>query len=403
MKHTSRGDRDRIRPLAAVRGRQLAAMVLALALPGRLPAVDETDLARYGFSGGFAGKVTQSRRFDLPAPASIPEPAVPTAVVPGDLLDPRQIPGAPEYVTRVIQQRQDAPTPGVEGPVAVFPGEEHARREEGTFKEVEDFFLRPTQMYRKIHSMNETGYTGLVNMATAEIPRPGATFARVGFGYTYFDRFSGTALDNGQAIEQFTAPITYQSIPWKHLELSLQVMGVNEEARNFPLIPDYDVGGVREVGLNAKYRFLDNPKTGVQAAFGFGMKIGVERLPTRLGSNAVDYQFFLAATKRIHNFGVHGRGGFTFPNGESRTNSGVPEIGELDLGIDFSPSDRLSFSAELNYRDWRFVGTNVEAAIGLKYRMTEKWSFDFGIPLELDNNLVEGYKYRVLTAVQVQL
>jgi hypothetical protein len=263
----------------------------------------------------------------------------------------------------------------------VYPGTEKATAEEGTFREVEDFFLRPSRIFDRVLSMNETGVTGLINMPTAEIPRPGATFARVGIGYTFHDRFAGANLPDSQAIETFTAPLTYQSVPWRNLELSLQVMGVSEDAENFPLVSDYEVTGIREVGLNAKYRFFENPRNGFQAAFGFGMKVGVERVATRIGSNAVDYSLYLVGTKRMKNFGMHLRGGLTFPNGETRTNSGVPDITQVDLGLDFSPSDRLSITGELGYTDWNFVGTNTEATLGIKYKMSETWALDFGVPL----------------------
>lgn len=387
--------------------RRVSMPSVCLALAGLLlsapaaRALEEGELRAYGFSGDFSGEVRSSRRFDLPAPA-VPG-SVPSPVVPGDLIDPKEIPGAPEYVTRVVRQRRDGPTPGVEGLTAGFPGEEQADREEGTFKEVEDFFFRPTQLYRRLLMMNETGVTGLFNMPTAEIPRPGSTWLRLGVGYTLYDRFSGTSLPDDQAIEQYLVPLTYQSVPWRNLELSLQVMGVSEENRGFPIINNYELAGVREVAINAKYRFLENPHSGIQAAAGFGMTVGVERDPTRVGSNGVDYELYLTATKRQNNFGVHARGGFVFPNGEDRSNSGVPDITRLDFGVDFSPSDRLSFVGEVNYTDWRFVGTNTEAALGFKYRMSDKWLVNFGVPLKLENNLVEGYRYRVLASVQAQL
>jgi len=376
----------------------LAAALLAAA-PAR--AVEGDELRRYGFSRTFSGEVQESKRFEVPA--TQPTSVVPTPVIPGDLLDPREIPGAPDYARRVIRQRRENPSPGKEGLVAGYPGEEHAAAEEGTFKEVEDFFLNPSRINRRILSMNEVGVTGLFNMPSAEIPRPGATFARIGFGYTFYDRFAGANLSDHQGIESFTAPLTYQSVPWRHLELSLQIMGVNEENDGFPLVSPYEVTGVREVGMNAKYRFFDNPHTQVSAAVGFGIRTGVERLPTRLGSNAVDYDLYVVGTKRVKNFGVHLRGGLTFPNGETRTNSGVPDISRLDLGLDFSPSDKLSVVAVVCYTDWNFVGTNTEATLGFKYRMSDTWVFDMAVPLQLDNNLAEGYRYRVLAGVQAQL
>lgn len=383
-----------------MRRRRILVLALGLAA-GSLHALENEDLKRYGFSGRLAESVADSKRLEIPPPQG--STALPGPVSPGQLLDPREIPAAPEYVARVVRQRQEAPTPGVEGPVAPFPGEEHAAREEGTFKEVEDFFFRPRTLYQRTLSMNETGVTGLLTMPTAEIPRPGASFARVGMGYTFYNRFSGTQLVDGAGIEQFTAPVTYQTVPWRNLELSLQVMGVSEEADGFPLVPDYQVNGIREVGVNAKYRFFDNPANQTQVALGFGMKVGVDRTPTRLGSNAVDYNFFLAATRRRQNFGAHVWGGFTFPNGETRSNSGVPDIAQLGLGLDFSPSDRLSINGELNYTDWNFVGTNLEAALGIKFKMSDRWIVDFGVPIQVDNELAEGYRYRVLLGVQAQL
>lgn len=376
-------------------------LVVMLGSAVALPAVENDDLRRYGFSREVANTVDASRRYEVPA-ARIPD-GVPSPVIPGDLLDPREIPEAPEFTARVIRQRQEVPTPGQEGPVSVYPGTEKATAEEGTFREVEDFFLRPSRIFDRVLSMNETGVTGLINMPIAEIPRPGSTHARAGFAYTFHDRFAGTNLPDSQAIETFTAPFTYQSVPWRNLELSLQVMGVSEDAENFPLVADYEVAGIREVGLNAKYRFYENPVNGIQAAFGFGMKVGVERVATRLGSNAVDYSMYLVGSKRMKNFGVHLRGGLTFPNGETRTNSGVPDITQVDLGLDFSPSDRLSITGELGYTDWNFVGTNTEATLGIKYKMSETWVLDFGVPLQLENNLAEGYRYRVMAAIQAQL
>lgn len=378
-------------------------VALALLVAGAAPAraVDQAEFRRYGFSRDFAGEVEGSRKYEVPATQA--SSVVPSPVIPGDLLDPKEIPGAPEYVARVVRQRQDVASPGVEGLVEGYPGEEHARAEEGTFREVEDFFLRPSEVYERVTSMNEWGQTGLAIMPTADIPRPGATYLRGGLAYTFYDRFGDTPLSDDRAIEQYLFALTYQSVPWKNLELSLQATGVNEEAENFPLIQQYEVFGVRDVRLNAKYRFYENPQSQVQAAVGFGLDVGVEEVPTRLGSNGVDYQLYLVGSKRMQNFGVHMRGGFVFPNGENRTNSGIPDIAQLDLGLDFSPSDRLTITGEVNHVNWRFLGDQTKITAGIKYRMSHRWSFDFGLPLKVSNSLAEDYRYRVLAAVQAQL
>lgn len=364
-------------------------------------ALDPDDLRRYGFSRGMSDEVQDSRRLDIPVDEV--EASVPTPVRRGDMLDPSAIPNAPDYRARVIRQRQDLATPNKEGYVAPFPGEEKVRAEEGTWKEVEDFFFRPSRIHDRILSMNESGLTGLLQMHTAMIPRPGTTYARLGGGYTFYDRSSGTNLVGDQGIESFTLPVTYMAVPWKNLELSLQGTMINEEASNFPLVQDYSAAGLRDVGIRAKYRFLDNPNADIQAAFGFGMNIGVERVTTRIGSNAVDYSMFLSASKRIHNLGFHATGGFIFPNGETRTNSGVPSISHFDFGVDFQPSERLSFVGEINYLDWNFAGTKTEATVGFKYKMSETWTLDFGAPLQINNDLFEGWRYRVLGSIQAQL
>jgi hypothetical protein len=224
----------------------------------------------------------------------------------------------------------------------------------------------------------------------------------VGFAHATFRRSFGQTLDPGKRIEQNLFPFVYMLVPARDVELSLASTIVDEQARSFGLVRDFDLAGVRDVTGLAKYRFVDNPAKRISAAFLFGIRAAVERDVTRVGSNGVDYILGGGLTRRLHNFGLHLDGGIIFANGQDRTNAKVPDIGFADAGIDFQPSDSVDFIVELNYLDFQNIGTSIEITPGLKWRISDKWRYDLGVPIALRNELAQGYFYRVTTGFQVR-
>jgi hypothetical protein len=119
-----------------------------------------------------------------------------------------------------------------------------------------------------------------------------------------------------------------------------------------------------------------------------------------VGSDGVDFMLGLAATKRNHNYGFHADAGFIFVNGSDQANNRVPNIGYADLGMDFQTGENLDFTLELNFQDLLNVGVRLEVTPGVKWRISEKWRFQLGVPIALEDTMPTGYTARLITQFQ---
>jgi len=382
--------------------RWIAVLSLLVALPLRASAMTNDDLRRYGF-GTTVTDAMNDMRETQPARDVFREDAIPDPKLPS--ISESRIPETPVMQQRVFRQSGPLPTPDRDGPTA-DPRHPEAKDIEGTFREVQNFFFRPKKLHDPILSLNDKGVTGLWNATTANVQRKGSTWFRAGVGYELYDRSYGLSLGPTERIEVFNAPFTYMTVPIDNLETSLQVRAVDEHGSNFPLptATDWQTSDVQDVQVLGKYRFVDNQKEDLSVAFGLCLRVGVEEnVVTRRGSNGVDYETFLTATKGIKNFSVTLEGGFIFPNGENSTNSGVPDIAYGNFGLEFRPNGKLNLGVESNYLSWDHAGHVAEMTLGAKYRVSREWVLDLATTFQNDDKLPAGRQYRTMAAIQVKL
>jgi len=359
------------------------------------------DLQRYGFGDNMTGAVRQSRLHEQVSRTQC-EGQIPPPVLPSVTASDKDIPDLPSSgPSRLIQQGGQGLASPYEGPTRTYQGSD-AKELEGTFKEVENFFFRPGRHYDRFLSMNEQNVTGLIQMYTGEVERKGTSHGRVSFRYTDFVRSFGEALLKTQDLEQFSLTMAVMFVPAKDLEISQSLTLIDERSTSFPLIDDYSLTGIQDVKTTAKYRFVDNPEDRLSLAFIFGIDVGVENTVTRVGSNGVDFSMALALTKRLHNCGLHLDGGWIFANGQNRSNSSVPDVGFAGVGLDFQTGEKLDWIVELNYTDFQDIGYRFDVTPGLKWRISNKWRFDLGIPISLRDTMAQGYNFRVSTAFQLK-
>ena len=295
-------------------------IVVVAIVPSTAKALSNEELRRYGFGNSLTNAVTDINEVQAPKEVfredSIPSPKLPS------MTDPA-IPETPALQQRVFRQGGDISvervTPGGHVEDAESPQAEDI---EHTFREIKNYFTKPEYIHNAVLSMNYRGVTGLWNTSTARVQKKGTSWFRVGIGYDYFDRSGGSKLDYNQRIEKFHMPVTYMTAPVENLETSLQLVLASEEGHEFP-IPTRENWKTEEIEsfqVMGKYRFVDNQQEDLSAAIGIGLKVGVEEnFVTRVGSNGVDYETFLAVTKGIKNFSVSVEGGFLFTNGENAT------------------------------------------------------------------------------------
>ncbi len=366
----------------------------------------EDELKRYGFGDDVIRAVEDSRRLEAPVSSEMSSSDVPSPVVrkaDEETIPDVEIPSVPGARERVFEQSPGGRGRPREG--SVEEADSTRYRGDGDWRTVEEFFFRPEHRYPAVLSLNEGGLTGLERLATPDVPRRGSTWFRAGIGYTRYEKAFGVELEDGRAIEQVHAPFTYLTVPWNDLELSLQVDVVNEKGEGFPLPTpkEYELTGVRSVSLMAKYRFFENPTERLSAAFALGMHVGVDRDATRLGSNGVDYEFILTVAKAVKNFRFTLCGGALFTNGEDSSSSSLPDIVYGGVGVDFHPLSRLTLSLEYGYWDWDYVGRSSEITWGTKYRLSSYWTLDLSIPIEISNDLAQGYHWRGFVGLQTKL
>lgn len=388
--------------MLASRRRPLTTSLLGMALSVTLcapsahaDALSDRDLSRYGFGEAMVTTLRDTAKHE--PPRQIRSADIPSPVVGAAPISDRDIPEPTVGPSRLIPQGGRGMSPPYEGPTRIYQGSE-GKELEGTFKEVENFFLRPGRHYDRFTAPSEGDTTGLIHMITAEIGKKSDAYARLGIQHIEFRKSFGQGLQTGQRIEQIAFPITGTFVLGKDLELAQSITPFDEISENFPVIRDHEISGIKDATTTVKYRFLDNPEDRVSLAFQMAIKVGIENSVTKVGSNGVDYVMALAFTKRIHNFGLHASGGWLFANGQDRTNNRVPDVGFADIGMDFQTGANLDWTLEANYTDFSYVGDRIEITPGLKWRISDKWRYDVGFPITVQDSMAQGYYYRVTTA-----
>lgn len=379
----------------------LTVFVMAVGLPYANALTDE-ELRRYGFGSSLTDAVTDINEVQAPRPVfredSIPSPRLPS-------MTDAHIPESPVLDQRVFRQGGDVKVSRVEGHTE-DANDPDAKDIEHTFSEIKNYFTKPEFIHNTVLSMNFRGVTGMWNASTARVQRKGSSWFRVGIGYDYYDRSGGVRLPANERIEKFVAPFTYMTVPVENLETSLQMVLVSEEGHEFPIptTQSWTTEGVESVQVMGKYRFLDNQKDDLSAAIGLGLKVaGEENVVSRIGSNGVDYETFIAVTKGIKNFSVSLEGGFKFTNGENYSSSGVPNISYGNVGFEFRPSSKLDLGLELNFLNWNNAGDSLETTLGGKYSLSRHWTADLSATFEGSSNMVAGRAYRAMASVMVKL
>lgn len=376
-----------------MKGQHLTTLIAALGLTTSAGAISSDELLRQGFSRAAVENIRETRDYmtpltqhegDIVPPPFIPEPIEHQAI------------NLPPPSRRFLQGGRKAQP--WEGPTEPLEAVETAELE-GTFREVENFFLRPHHQYLRFHALSEAGITGLIQTMTGEIAPCGTMVFGMGLRHTQFRRSYGQTLEDPESrLEQVELPFQLMAAPARDLELSLSLITLSEEAYDFGIIPDYSLAGISEVTFRTKYRWLDNPQYRLSSAVLFGVRGAVEPTVTRLGSNDVDFNFELAFTKRVDNVAIHAHGGFVFVNGEENSNDNVPGFGFVNLATDFQLSDDVILMLEATYQDFKDVGSNTEVTPGLLWRISNKWRFQLGVPVAVANDLAQGYQYRLTTA-----
>lgn len=382
-------------------GPLLPVLAAAIALSATAPvlAVSNEELKKYGFGDHLEQALDESRQLEPPPVQQSPK-AIPPPVIPG-LAEERQLPRPTGFENRTLSQAYPKRSQSFEGPTEPYRGKE-ARKEERGFDDVEDFVFAPRHVHPRLFTLSQRGLTGLGQTITAEVPAKGFIHFRSGVDYTVFKRSFGAPLLPNQKIEQLIFPFAYAFVPAHDLEISIQYSIVDEEGRNFPLIPDFNTFGLMDFGALTKYRFYDNPESKVSFAATLGMRNGAKKVVTRFGSSGVDYVGAFNFTKRMRNTGIHGEFGALFVNGLDRTNSGVPDITFYNLGVDLQANRKLDLVLELNGFDWQSNGENVDASAGFKLKLSNNWLVDLSGAINLHSTIPQGYRSRLFAGLQLQ-
>jgi hypothetical protein len=382
-------------------GMCLTVVLTVLGLPFANALTNE-ELRRYGFGNTLTDAMTDMNEVQVPRPVfrdgSIPSPQLPS-------MTETYIPESPVLEQRVFRQGGDVKVTRVEGQIPEQSTSD-AVSVEHTFREIKNYFAKPEFIHNPVLSLNYRGVTGLWNTSTARVQRKGSTWLRIGAGYDYYDQSGGVKLPANERIEKYHVPITYMTVPVENLETSLQLVLASEEGHEFPIpsLESWKTEGIDRVQIMAKYRFLNNEKDDLSAAFGLGLRVAVEEnMVTRTGSNGVDYETFVALTKGIKNFSVTVEGGFIFTNGENYSASGVPDLNYGNFGLEFRPSSRLDVGIEANYMNWNNSGSSLETTLGAKYSLSRAWTADLSTTFENTNEMVIGRGYRAMASLMVKL
>jgi len=209
---------------------------------------------------------------------------------------------------------------------------------------------------------------------------------------------------NDEYAHQYYFPINVTVGALDNFELGFTFPGQSWKINCSSLKPTNDSGsGSGDINMNMKYKLPMQPESPTSLAVGFGVKFPTADKKTMYVMGATgeaDYNVFAALSQKLTSANVHINMGYT-STGDPRSTSAsqtlyVDDKFYYNLGVDFSKTDDMTLSFELNGENWGAMGTKLDFTPGIRTRVNKDLILGAALPVSLYNDQEYGYAFKFI-------
>ena len=260
--------------------------------------------------------------------------------------------------------------------------------------------------YPGVISSSISGTTGLIYTQTAHTLKKGQFNIGGHIIYNTISKQNNNKISflNDEYAHQYQFPINVTVGALDNFELGFIFPGQSWKINCSSLKPQNDSGsGMGDIGMKMKYKLPMQPESPTSLAIGWGVKFPTADKKTMYVMGATgeaDYDVFAALSQKLSSANVHINLGYT-STGDPRSNQDglrlfVDDKFIYNLGVDFSKTDDLTLSFELNGENWGAMGTKLDFTPGLRTRVNKDLVIDAALPVSFYNDQEYGYNFKFI-------
>lgn len=278
------------------------------------------------------------------------------------------------------------------------------QEDEGVVKPV--VLREETKYWPGVLGPNIDGSTGLF-YTTSAYSLPKGKFA---FGthlvHNTISRYNNKDVNflSGESARQFYIPATGTFGVMDALELSFVFPGQNWNINASEIKPSNDSGsGMGDVKMRMKYKLPVSTDSKSALALGFGAKFPTadkETMYVMGATEEADYEMFGVLSQALTNANVHIDLGYVFTGDPRSARAGeklyIDDKFRYNLGVDFSRTEDLTISFELNGENWGAMGSKLDFTPGVRTKVNDEFIVDAALPINVFNDEEYGYNFKAI-------
>jgi hypothetical protein len=253
---------------------------------------------------------------------------------------------------------------------------------------------------------NLQGNTGLFNLTSAYTLNKGSFAFGTHFVYSNITRQNDKSINflSGEYARQYYIPINATFGVTDELEMAFTFPGQSWKINASELTPSSDDGsGMGDVIMRTKYRLPIQSNSKSALAMGFGVKFPTADRSTMYVMGATeeaDYEIYGVLSQALSHANVHIDLGYIFTGDPRSARAGeklyIDDKFRYNIGADFSRSEELTISFELNGENWGSMGSKLEFTPGVRTLVNEKFIVEAGLPITIFNDEEFGYDFKAI-------
>lgn len=278
------------------------------------------------------------------------------------------------------------------------------QEDEGIVKPV--VLREETKYYPGVLGPNLHGSMGLFNLTSAYCMPKGQFAFGTHLVYNPITKYNDKDVNflGGEYARQFYIPATGTFGVMDALELSFVFPGQNWKINASELKPSNDAGsGMGDVKMRMKYKLPIAADAKSALAMGFGAKFPTADKQTMYVMGATeeaDYEIFGVLSQALVNANVHIDLGYIFTGDPRSARAGeklyIDDKFRYNLGVDFSRTEDLTVSFELNGENWGAMGSKLEFTPGVRTKVNDEMIVDAALPISIFNDMEYGYNFKAI-------
>ena len=263
-----------------------------------------------------------------------------------------------------------------------------------------------TKYFPGVLGPNLAGNMGLFYLTSAYCMPKGKFAFGTHLVYNTITRYNDTDVNflSGEYAREYYFPATGTFGVMDQLELAFTFPGQSWKINASELTPKSGSGsGMGDVQMRLKYKLPVATDAKSSMAMGFGTKFPTadkESMYVMGATEEADYEIFGVLSQALTNANVHIDLGYIFTGDPRSERAGeklyIDDKFRYNLGVDFSRTEDLTLSFELNGENWGSMGSKLQFTPGVRTKVNDEMIVDAALPVTIYNDYEYGYDFKAI-------